>query len=66
MGGQNLSRDGWQQEKGGLHWGKIGKNWQELAMGKFNRGNQWTWLWKYFCDSAAGSLNDMLNDGCGS
>ena len=44
----------------------LGEDWQELVMGKFDRGNQWTWIWKYFCDSAAGSLNDMLNDVCGS
>ena len=64
MGGQNLSRDGWHQGKGGLHWG----DWQELARignGEHSTGeNQWTWLWKYFCDLAAGSLNDMLNVGC--
>ena len=44
----------------------MGGNWQELVIGEFDRGNNWTRIWKYYCDLAAGGLNDTLNDMCGS
>ena len=30
------------------------------------QGNNLARIWKYYCDLAAGGLNDMLKDTCGS